>query len=98
MPDPEKPPAPTPRQRGRLRRFLKWVGIFLLIVAIFHRPLFHLGMRLVLIKVAARQNVNLEVRFSGSIFTNLTVSGIRAYTHGFGPQPGAADRNRARCG
>src|SRR5262245_34932916 len=87
MPEPEKKPAPTPRKRGRFRRFLKWLGIFLLIVAIFHRPLFHTGVRLLLIQVAAKQNLNVDVHFSGSIFTNLTISGIRATPTGTAPSP-----------
>jgi len=87
MPEPEKPTAPAPPPRGRLRRALRWVGLLLLVVAIFHRPLFHAGVRLLLIQVAARQNVKLEVAFSGNIFTDLTVSGIRATPTGSAPSP-----------
>ena len=87
MPEPEKPLKPTPRKRGWFRRALRWVGLLLLVVAIFHRPLFHMGMRLLLIQVAARQNVTLDVAFSGNVFTNLTVSGVRAIPTGKAPSP-----------
>src|SRR4051812_36588731 len=90
---PEETPArkvaapAKPRPRGWFRRGLKWVGIFLLIVAIFHRPLFAMVARFALIKVAARNNLKLDVHFSGTIFTNLTVRDIRAVPNGAGPTP-----------
>jgi autotransporter translocation and assembly factor TamB len=87
MPDTEKPPASSPPKRGRFRRALRWVGLLTLIVAIFHRPIFHAGMRLFLIQVAARQNVKLDVEFSGTIFTNLTVAKVLALPTGAGPSP-----------
>ncbi len=87
MPDPEKPPAPAPPKRGWFRRSLRWIALLLLIVAIFHRPLFHTGVRLLLIQAAARQNVKLDVSFSGNIFTSLTVSNIRATPTGKAPSP-----------
>lgn len=87
MPEPEKTPAPAPKKRGRLRRLLKWFGIFLLVLIVFHRPLFHTGVRLVLIQVAAKQNVTLDVTFSGNIFSNLTVSGVHAVPTGKAPSP-----------
>ncbi len=59
----------------------------LLVVAIFHRPLFHTAARLVLIKVAMGQNVKLDVKFSGTIFTNLTVKDVQALPTGKGPSP-----------
>lgn len=83
---PSPKPQPKPR-RGWFRRALRWLGVLLLLAAIFHRPLFHNGVRLVLIRVAARQNLDLDVRFSGSIFTNLTVENVRAVPTGDGPSP-----------
>jgi hypothetical protein len=90
MPDlasPAAPPAHAPPKRGRWRRVGRWLGLLLLVVAIFHRPLFHAGIRLLLIQVAARQNLQLEVRFSGNIFTNLVVEKVRATPTGRGPSP-----------
>src|SRR3954465_5976840 len=94
MPDkPEETPSKKPvspakvRPRGRFRRFLKWFGLVLLVLAIFHRPLFLAGFRFALIKVASKQNVTLDVHFSGTIFTNLTVKDVRAVPNGKGPSP-----------
>lgn len=87
MPEPEKPPQAQPRKRGWFRRVLRWFGIFLLLVAIFHRPLFHAGIRLFLIRIAAKQNLKLDVHFSGTIFTNLVVEGVHATPTGAGPSP-----------
>lgn len=81
MAEPVTPPAPVAPKR----RVGRWLGGLLLLVAVFHRPLFHLGMRLVLVQVAARQNVELAVDFSGNIFTNLTVANVRATPTGRGP-------------
>ncbi|TCO91083.1 autotransporter translocation and assembly factor TamB [Chthoniobacter flavus] len=88
MPEPEKKPsAPKAPKRGWFRRVLRWTGILLLVVIIFHRPLFHVGMRLFLIKLAAKQNLTLDVHFSGSVFTNLIVEGVHAVPTGKGPSP-----------
>ena len=87
MPEPTTTPSPAPPRRGWFRRALRWFALMLLVVAIFHRPLFHTGVRLLLIQVAARQNVKLDVAFSGSIFTNLTIANIRALPTGSGPSP-----------
>lgn len=66
-----------------MRAFL----VLLLLVVIFHRPLFHTALRLALIKVAARQNVTLDVHFAGTIFTNLDVRDVTAYPTGKAPSP-----------
>ncbi len=87
MPPTETPPAPALPKRRAPRRVLRALGLLLLVLAIFHRPLFHGGVRLLLIQVAARQNLTLEVRFSGSIFTHLVVEKVRAVPTGRGPSP-----------
>ena len=61
------------------------MGLALLVVAIFHRPLFDAGVRLALIEVAARNNLKLDIHLSGSIFTNLTIQGIHAVPTGSAP-------------
>src|SRR3954471_18789405 len=83
---PNVPPA-KPRRRGWFRRLLKWFGIFLLVVAIFHRPLFHTVARFALIQIASKQNVKLDVHFAGTIFTNLEVRDVLAVPNGKGPSP-----------
>ena len=87
MTESEKPPTTPPPKRGGFRRVLRWGGILLLIVLVFHRPLFHAGMRLFLIQIAARQNLKLDVHFSGSVFTNLVLEGVHAVPRGAGPSP-----------
>ena len=81
------PPNLTPPKRGWFRRALRWVGIGLLLVVIFHRPLFHLTVRLALRAAAARMHLALDLRTSGTIFTNLTVEDVRARAEGVGPTP-----------
>jgi autotransporter translocation and assembly factor TamB len=90
MPEPEKKeePAKTPKPRRKwLRRTLWGLLILTVVVAVFHRPLFHTGVRLLLIKVAARQNLTLDVHFSGTIWTNLTVRDVQALPNGKGSTP-----------
>lgn len=90
MPDPAPTPAdapPRPKKRGFFRRFLRWFGIFLLVVIIFHRPLFHATVRFALRTVAARMHIELDLRTSGTIFTNLSIENVKARATGAGPTP-----------
>src|SRR6266513_2851764 len=90
MPPPAEPSNPNPKATGRsgcLRRLFRVSLCILLIIVVFHRPLFHNAARLVLIQLAARHNLKLDAHFSGSIFTNLTVQAIRATPNGHGPTP-----------
>ena len=78
MPDPDaKPPAKQKPKRGWLRRCFRWLGFALLFVVIFHRPLFDYGVRFLVIQIAAREHLSVDLHLSGTIFTNLTVTGIR---------------------
>ncbi len=94
MPEPEEPAPkpiatsekPVPR-RPWLRRIFRTLLVLILLAIIFHRPLFHTVVRLVLIKVAARQHLTLDVHFSGNIFTNLAVEGVHARPNGTGKTP-----------
>lgn len=96
-PEENLPPAPReseaktskshrPKRRW-FRRLLKIFLLLLLVIAIFHRPLFHTVARTALVMVAARNNVQLDVHFSGTIFTNLAIEGIKATPTGKGPTP-----------
>jgi hypothetical protein len=58
-----------------------------LVVAIFHRPLFHFTVRTALRFAATRAHVDLDLHTSGSIFTNLTGSGVKARANGSGVTP-----------
>src|SRR4051812_2376212 len=87
MTEPAKEPARTRPKRGWFRRSLRWVGLLFLLVLIFHRPLFHLTVRFALRMAAARAHVSLDLHTSGTIFTNLTVSGVKAHADGSGVTP-----------
>src|SRR6266567_1346460 len=88
MPDPKAtPPARQKPKRGWFRRVIRWFGVLLVIVAVFHRPLIHHGVRFIAIRVAASYHLNLDLHLSGSIFTNLTASGIRVFPTGAVPSP-----------
>jgi hypothetical protein len=63
------------------------VGLVLLVVAIFHRPIFHGVVRFALIKVAAKYHLKLDVQLSGTIFTNLEIDHLHAVPTGSGPTP-----------
>jgi autotransporter translocation and assembly factor TamB len=71
-----KPPKP------RWRRWLKRIGLGLLalvvLLAIFHRPLFFEGTRYFVVRAAKQQHLDLSYEMSGSIFTTLSVSNLRA--------------------
>jgi TamB, inner membrane protein subunit of TAM complex len=86
MPVPDAtPPAKQKPQRGWIRRAVRWLGVILLIVAIFHRPLFDHGVRFLVIQIAAREHLSVDLHLSGSIFTNLTVTGVRVSPTGTAP-------------
>ncbi len=88
MPEPTPPSVkPKPRKRGWFRRVLRWFFVLLVLVAIFHRPLFHHGVRLALHLVAARMHMKVDLQSSGTIFTNLTVERIHAEAVGDFPNP-----------
>lgn len=90
MPEPSPNPAPKAAAKlrwGGWRRVWQVLAVLLLLAAVFHRPLFHTVVRLALIQVAARQNVKLEVKFAGSIFTNLIVRDVQALPTGKGATP-----------
>jgi hypothetical protein len=87
MPEIAEPPVMSKPKRGWFRRALKWVGLALIIVLIFHRPLFHLTLRLVLRAVAARMHVAADFHTSGTIFTNFTVENVRVRAEGSTPTP-----------
>ncbi|MCE9608758.1 MAG: translocation/assembly module TamB domain-containing protein [Chthoniobacter sp.] len=74
-------------RRGWFRRALRWLLPVALVLAIFHRPLFHHGARFILVRVAAHAHLQADLRLSGNIFTNLTIDGIHARPVGDFPNP-----------
>jgi autotransporter translocation and assembly factor TamB len=80
------PPAPVRKRRWGRRIGLTILGL-LLIVVIFHRPIIFGIARFAFVKVAARQNIDLQVRLGGTIWTNLTIENLRAVPTGKGSSP-----------
>ncbi len=91
MPDVPKPTnsrKPEKSTKRRLwRRVLLWGACLLFLVAVFHRPLFHHGVRFALIRGAAFQHLRLDLRLSGSIYNNLTIDDVRVEPIGDKPTP-----------
>ncbi|MGV3531277.1 MAG: hypothetical protein ACO1QR_02830, partial [Chthoniobacteraceae bacterium] len=97
--DPHEPPLPPPGPAapaevpvaGKKRRWggmlLKIFAGLLLVFVIFHRPVLQWTLTTLLYKVAARQNVSLELDISGSMLWNLTVQNVRALPTGEGESP-----------
>ena len=83
MPEPTPPKAKAKPKRGWFRRAVRWLLPVVLLVALFHRPLFHYGVRYALIRSAARQHLHLDLHLSGNIFTYLEIDGVHAQ-----PMPG----------
>ncbi len=68
----------TPRWKVWLKRVGIFVIVFLVVLAVFHRPIFFEGTRYLILRAAKQQNLNLEYTMSGSIFTTLSVVDLRA--------------------
>ena len=78
--------------KPRRHRWLKRIGLGLLalvvLLAIFHRPLFFEATRYFIIRAAKQQHLDLSYEMSGSIFTTLSVSNLR----GVPTEPGPIER------
>ena len=78
--------------KPRRRRWLKRIGLGLLalvvLLAIFHRPLFFEATRYFIVRAAKQQHLDLSYEMSGSIFTTLSVSNLR----GIPTEPGPIQR------
>lgn len=88
MPEATPPDAihPTaPARRKKPRRGLRLFFLVLALLALFHQPLLTAGLRLVAIRLAARQNVQLSLDVGGSVWTHLTLKNIRAVATGSSP-------------
>jgi autotransporter translocation and assembly factor TamB len=75
-----------PKRRGR---WLRWIGLALLVLlvllGIFHRPIFFEGTRYFIVRAAKQQHLDLSYDASGSIFTTLTISNLRGIPTEQGP-------------
>ena len=78
--------------KPRWRRWLKRIALGLLalvvLLAIFHRPLFFEGTRYFVVRAAKQQHLDLSYEMSGSIFTTLSISNLR----GTPTEPGPIQR------
>src|SRR4029453_1041002 len=78
--------------KPRWRRWLERIGLGLLalvvLLAIFHRPLFFEGTRYFIVRAAEQQHLDLTYEMSGSIFTTLSVSTLL----GIPTEPGPVQR------
>ena len=72
---------PTTEPRARRPWWLPGLraGIWvLLFVAVFHRPIVHYGGRWAVIHFARKENIALDLKIGGNVWTGLELSGIRA--------------------
>jgi hypothetical protein len=67
---------------GWRRRALIALGIFCALLLIFHRPLLLYIGRQIALHYATKENLKIEFRLEGSVFTNLTVRNLRAVSSG----------------
>jgi len=67
---------------GLRRRALIALGIFCVLLLIFHRPLLLYIGRKIALHYAAKENLKIELRLEGSVFTNLTVRNLHAVPTG----------------
>jgi len=67
---------------GLRRRALIALGIFCALLLIFHRPLLLYIGRKIALHQAAKENLKIEFRLEGSVFTNLTVRNLHAVPTG----------------
>ena len=72
--------APAPRRR--LKRVWQALGLLLLLLLVFHRPLLQTIGRRVAIHYAAKENLKLDCRLEGSVFTNLVIRNLRVVPTG----------------
>ena len=71
-----------PKAAPRWKVWLKRLGLLLLgliaVLIVFHQPIFFEGTRYFILRAAKQQNLNLEYTMSGSIFTTLSITDLRA--------------------
>jgi autotransporter translocation and assembly factor TamB len=67
-----------PTRRRWLRRIFLALLTLVAVLAIFHRPLFFEGTRYFIVRAAKQQHLDLSYEISGSIFTTLSISNLKA--------------------
>lgn len=75
-----------------MRNTFKWIGIvvatLLVIVVVFHRPIVFRLTRYFIVRAAEQQNLKVDYKIAGSIFTNLRITDFQATP----TEPGPVER------
>lgn len=87
MPANTKAPPHTKPKRSLWRRLLRGLGWTLLVLLILHWPLIIFGGPIVARMAARKQHLDVNLELSGTIWTNLTISNLRATPLGTGVTP-----------
>ncbi|CAN5668102.1 hypothetical protein BH09VER1_BH09VER1_01310 [soil metagenome] len=78
----EEKPAPPKQKRSFVRRWLRRIGLTLLVLLAlliaFHRPIFFEATRYFVVRAAKQQKLEISYEMSGSIFTTLSVANLKA--------------------
>jgi hypothetical protein len=74
--------APRSALRTWLKRLGLGFGVLLLILFVFHRPILQTVVRKVAIKVAAGQNIRVDLRVEGSVVGGIILRNVRAVATG----------------
>lgn len=89
--DTDAPPPPK-KTTSRWKRWLKRLSLGLLalflLLAVFHRPLIFEGTRYFVVRAAKQQNLDIDYKIEGSIFSTLTIKELK----GTPTEPGPIQR------
>ena len=83
--EPEAIQPPTPRRGKWGRRIFRGCLVFLALLVLFHQLLLTHALRLVAIRLAAGENIQLSLEVEGSVWTYLTLKNVRAASTGTSP-------------
>jgi len=87
MPGNTKAPPQTKPKRSLWRRLLRGLGSALLALLVLHWPLIIFGGPVIARLAARKQHLDVNLELSGTIWTNLTISNLRATPRGTGATP-----------
>ncbi len=87
MPELPNPTTKLHVRRPWWRRVMRVILWILLGVVLFHRPLVHYGGRWLAIRLARAENVTLDLRIEGNVWTGLEIHDVRATRLGPGRAP-----------
>jgi hypothetical protein len=83
---------PSAPRGHRMRGVFKWIGIvaaaLVLLAMVFHRPILFRLTRYFVVRAAEQQNLAIDYKIAGSIFTNLRITDLKATP----TEPGPVER------